>query len=259
MRNLFLAFLLIATSALAQEGVGGGGFTLNGPGENWNYQITVLGGSTGGGINSNDPTLSSATTLTGGENDIIISACLCTDTTAPATCTQSGPSGIANLSNQVTNGTGVGRFTVYYTVITNGNKGTGVTCTNPGSNSGGTTATQILLRGADPVNITDATTANATGSSTNPNPASITTVRDSAAVVIACGSVVSDTTPGDSTNYATATPGKQTLNQADTNPGTTTMTWRVVPAAAAEDPAAFSSWSTGTWACSTVALRPWGR
>jgi hypothetical protein len=257
--RVFLALCLVVVASTAWAQNFGSRWNLNNKGENWNFQIVALGGSTGGGLNSNDPTLSTASTLVPGGpsvGDVIISACYCTDTAAPATCAQTGPTGITNLTNTTTT---AGRQTVYQTVVTMANKGTGVTCTNPGSNSGGTTATQVLFRGVDPVlGPTDATTTTSgPTTSANPDPASITTVRDSAAVVAICSSSISDTTPGDVSGYATATPGKQTLNQTDTAPGTTAMTWVLKAAAGAEDPGAFSSWTSAAWVCSTVALRPW--
>ncbi len=254
--NRLLAFaLLLAFPAAAQDGVGVGGLQFDGNGENRNYQLELRGGTTGGGTNSNDPALSSVTTLGGGETDTVIWGCFCTDTAAPATCDLSGPAGAALLVNQTA---GNGRLKVYLVQGTNANKGTSITCTNPGSNSGGTTAAELAFRGADLLFLDATTTTSGPTTSTNPDPASITTVSDNAAVIAICASNISDTTPGDiSGGYATAAPGKQTLNQADTNPGTIAMTWRNVAAMGTENPGAFSSWGSAAWACGTVALRPW--
>jgi hypothetical protein len=213
----------------------------------------ILGGTSGGGINANDPNLGAATAIGAQDNDIVVASCHCTQsTTAPATCAFSGPAGLTTPVNITS---GVGRLNVAYYVVTSANKATALVCTNPGANTGGTVAEVIALRGVDPLNPTDATPTTATGSSTNPNPPSIVPGHDSSGVVVACSSLVSDTTPGDVTNYATATPGKQTFNQTDTQPGSGAITWRKVAVAASEDPVAFSSWTTGAWACATLALR----
>lgn len=253
--NSLLALLLALAPAAAQDF----GFNLPKGGENWNHQIIFLGGTTGGGANANDPAPagSDLTAMGASIGDVGVATCHCTDSTAPATCAITGPSGISNLVNQTS---GPGRQTVYYWFGVAGNLTTDVTCTNPGSNSGSTSLTVMAFRGVDILDVDDAASTTATATGSAPDAASITTVRDNARTIVTCSATVQDATPGTVTNYASAAPGFLNSAQTDTVASTTTTAIRDMPlAAGVEAPAAWSSWSCAScsWACLTVALKPW--
>lgn len=133
----------------------------------------------------------------------------------------------------------------------------GATVTVEGSaNTADTTvAVALVFRGVDSTTPIDATTIVATGSSTNPNPGSITPVRGSTAFIAAAVSGVSDASPGTVTGYTQ--PTNFATNGNDTNAATAAASYKISTAnPAAEDPAAYSSWSNAAWVALTVALRP---
>ena len=100
--------------------------------------------------------------------------------------------------------------------------------------------------------IFDAAATTATGSSTNPNCASINTVTDGAWVLALAGSAVSDTSPGTVSGYTNQVSGNGNDNVDISTSGMT----KLVASHGTEDPANYSSWSTGAWNAVTVALRP---
>lgn len=110
----------------------------------------------------------------------------------------------------------------------------------------------FCLRGVDFNTPEDATPTTASGSSTNPNPPSITTVTNNAWVLAAASSAVLDTSVTAPTNYINLTNAGAT----DDNPSSSAMSSRLIATAGAEDPATYTSWSTGTWGAITVAVRP---
>lgn len=110
-----------------------------------------------------------------------------------------------------------------------------------------------VLRGIDTTTALDvtATTAGLT-TSTNPNPALITSVTDDAMICVFAGSEVNDATPGTVSGYS---------NQITaTNSGV--FNWTIAGAtlikttAGAENPPAWSSWGNGAWYAITAAFRP---
>jgi hypothetical protein len=125
--------------------------------------------------------------------------------------------------------------------------------------SGGGNASDAVAYGAWVISGVDlstpqdqtATTAGPT-TSTNPNGASITTVTDNAWVLTMAGSVVNDGTPGTISGYT----NQKNANATDTSPFTTSGMTKLVAAHGAEDPGAYSSWSSGAWYAITMALRP---
>jgi len=93
--------------------------------------------------------------------------------------------------------------------------------------------------------------------STNPDPPSITPVTANACVVIAGGSLVTDSNIGGVTNYT----GQASANAAATRPYTNSILHRVlVGGPAAENPGAIGSggnaWASGIWFSVSIALRP---
>lgn len=129
---------------------------------------------------------------------------------------------------------------------------TTVVCQGGGNAADAVAYCSLVLRGVDTSTPEDATTTTATGSSTNPDPPSITTVKSGAWVLALSSSVVNDTTPGTITNYVNTVSSTAT----DTNPFTTAGATRSIAAPGAENPAAWSTWSTGVWFAASVAVRP---
>ena len=92
----------------------------------------------------------------------------------------------------------------------------------------------------------------ATGSSTNPDPASITPVSENSLIIVFAASGVNDSTPGGITSYG----NQETSSVLDDFPITGTTISRSLAVAAAENPGAFATWSTGAWITATVAVVP---
>lgn len=144
-------------------------------------------------------------------------------------------------------------FGFWYKVMTGDDTDTAVTCLGSGTTTEATAYCSTVLRGVDTSVVLDQTTVQATGNSTNPNPGSITTVTNGALVVAAAGSVVNETSiiaVSGYGNFAEAT-GNDTGNDFST-----AICSLVKASLGAEDPAAFTSWSTGNWRAITVAIRP---
>ncbi|HSX01548.1 MAG TPA: hypothetical protein VLF67_04885, partial [Candidatus Saccharimonas sp.] len=124
-----------------------------------------------------------------------------------------------------------------------------VVCKGSGNSADATAYCSMVVRGADAT--FDAAIALATGASTNPNPPSITAVNGSLAVIWAC-STSSDSAPGTVTNYTALAQG----GANDTNAISCAIGTRAISSSGAEDPPAWSAWTTGTWAAHTFELRP---
>ena len=113
-------------------------------------------------------------------------------------------------------------------------------------------AVAVAFRGVDATTAMDATITSATGSSTNPDSPSITTVTDGAAVISAFGSSVDDFTVTAPSGY-----GDQVNNaEIDTFSAAVGMAWLTKATAGAENPAAWTDVSDASWSAFTVALRP---
>jgi len=114
----------------------------------------------------------------------------------------------------------------------------------------------MVFRGVDPVAPLDVAAVSATGSSANPDPPAIIPVTDHAFIVAMAASMVRDTSwSGTVTNYLPATP-VGVASAAETNASTVAGMYRDLAVAALENPAAFTSWSSGTWVAATLALNP---
>jgi hypothetical protein len=109
-------------------------------------------------------------------------------------------------------------------------------------------------RGVDTSTPEDATSTTVGANSTNPDPASITTVTNGARVVVFAVSNVLDAATTIPSGYGNA--GAD--NQADTRPMTIGGADIDKATAGAEDPPSWTNWNTANWACITVALRPAG-
>jgi hypothetical protein len=126
--------------------------------------------------------------------------------------------------------------------------------TGTGSSAFGMSAVAMIFRGVNATTPIDVTTTTASGSSTNPNPPAITPANNNCAIVIMGGSV-DDSSPGSIASYSTpvvATSVGATFNTSFAG------CYQLLSggASVAQDPAAFSSWSTGAWGVATIALRP---
>lgn len=110
----------------------------------------------------------------------------------------------------------------------------------------------IGLTGVDTTHIADTLATAANGSSTNPDPASIVTVTDSAWVIACGGSEVNDGTPGVISGYS----NDVSDNANDTYDATVALATKLIVSATTEDPGAWSTWATGDWRTYTVAVRP---
>jgi len=109
-----------------------------------------------------------------------------------------------------------------------------------------------VLSGVDTTTAEDATATTAgPTASTNPDPASITTANTDAWVIAVTGSDVRDTSPGTISGYS----NQLNTNRNDTNDITIAGATFENPEADAEDPGAWSTWSSGTWYAITAAFR----
>jgi hypothetical protein len=128
-----------------------------------------------------------------------------------------------------------------------------VVCSGGGDAQDGVSYCCWTFSGVDTTTAEDATatTAGPTTSS-NPNNPSITTVTDNAWVLAMAGSTAFDSTPGTVSGYSNTI--SQTRNEtADLTSAGATLD---KTSFGAEDPAAWSSWTSGQWYTITAALRP---
>jgi len=110
-----------------------------------------------------------------------------------------------------------------------------------------------VIRGFDQSQPFDvaSTTAGPT-TSTNPNPPAITTNTMNVLVMALSGSQVLDTTPGTIDLYGNTV----SASGDDTNDISVAGATRVIVGQRAEDPVAWSSWSSGAWFSVTLAIKP---
>lgn len=110
----------------------------------------------------------------------------------------------------------------------------------------------IVYIGVDTTTAIDATTTEAITASGSPNSPSITTATDGAVVISGGAANISDTTVTAPSGYG----NRVDRNQADTSNVTVGLADIDKPTAGAEDPPAWTGWtSSSTWAA-TIALRP---
>ncbi len=128
-----------------------------------------------------------------------------------------------------------------------------VVCNGNGNVQSSTAYGCYVFRGVDLTTPQDATATTAgMTTSTNPNCPSITTATNNAWVLALAGSSVNDATPGTVSGYSNqyTTVGVDNINISIAGATFEKTT------AGAENPAAWSSWSSGDWYAVTVALRP---
>lgn len=121
-----------------------------------------------------------------------------------------------------------------------------------GGSSNGVAASAIVLRGVHLTTPIDATTTVTTNFGTNPDPPSITTVTDGAAVVVFMGAGVNDSSITVPSGYGNLS----SINSNDSLPVSSAVAWRLKSPAGSENPPAFTGVSSGDWSALTVALRP---
>lgn len=149
------------------------------------------------------------------------------------------------------NATSAGSDTCYK--LQGGTVDTNVICEGSGNAAIATACVATVFRGTSPSSPVIAT-AEVSGSSTNPDPTTITpTGANDSVVVVGCISQVNDTAITAPSGYS---------NQIDIAQSETTTSVTVGQATlqksteAAEDPASWTNWATGGWRCFTLALRP---
>ncbi len=128
-----------------------------------------------------------------------------------------------------------------------------VLCSGGGDSNDGVAYGSVVYSGVDTVTAEDvtATTAGPT-TSTNPDPASITTVTANAFVLAMAGSAVFDSSPGTIIGYT----DQITSTRNETNDLTAAFARVDAGAVDAEDPGAWDTWASGGWYAITAALRP---
>lgn len=109
-----------------------------------------------------------------------------------------------------------------------------------------------IVRGVDLVNTFDAADTVAGASSTNPDPASITTITNKSLVLAIVSQNVDTGISAGPAGYG----GFQVFGTLDTNRCRVAGAYKTVSVAAAEDPGTFTSASAVAWNTITLALRP---
>jgi len=110
-----------------------------------------------------------------------------------------------------------------------------------------------IFRGVDNTTPEDVTATTSTGTSTNPTSPAITTVTDDAVILLSVGSTSTDAAITFPAGYQTSFQAVQSGTTNSIGQGTCS---KVLVTHGTETPAAFGSWTTGTWAGVTVAIRP---
>lgn len=130
---------------------------------------------------------------------------------------------------------------------------TSILCSGGGNTADAGDYGCYVLSGVDTTTAQDAaaTTAGPT-TSTNPNPASITTVTNDAWVIPCAGNDVFDGTPGTISGYI----NDLAASRNETNDLGIAAATLEKSTFGAEDPGAWSTWSSGTWYAITAAFRP---
>ena len=124
---------------------------------------------------------------------------------------------------------------------------TSVDCYGSGNAADGDIYGRIILRESGSLH---GSVVAVTGASTNPNAGSVATSAGDC-VLIAAQSAVSDTSPGTVTSHTTVNGNAN----ASTNDMSMSIGYRL-SAPNPNDPAAWSSWSTGNWRTLTIAISP---
>jgi hypothetical protein len=127
-----------------------------------------------------------------------------------------------------------------------------VTCTGNANATSGVAYVVMAFRGVDTTTPIDATTVKDNGVTGAPNSASITTVTNGAAVISFGASTANDAVVTAPSGY-----GDLVSNtQSDTTSITVAGSWLLKASFGAENPAAYTNWTSSVWRAFTVALRP---
>lgn len=111
----------------------------------------------------------------------------------------------------------------------------------------------IVLRNYAPA-IVDATPTEASGTSTNPNPAAITTVSSNALIIVNALSTVNDSSVTAPSGYSNAISVNRDGDGG--NNLTMAMATSVLESPGTVDPPSWTNWSSGSWRTITLAMRP---
>lgn len=178
------------------------------------------------------------------QNDVVY---VCSGIDGPASMSTSGYTPVSNITSG-------SQQTRVWRKIMGATPDTNVAVDGTGQPQDAHTVVALILRDVEVSQPEDATPTTASGSSTNPNNASITTTFNKAWVLAFASSAVNDATITAPSGYINQT----NIAQTDTNPSTTGVATKEVTVAGAEDPASWTDWATGTWGAITVAVRPGG-
>jgi hypothetical protein len=261
---------LMASFSSTQAGHGGG--TISGSDTIWGIANSFVAKT----VSTDAATITSIGTPQGGFSTAGADVTL-TFSTAPL----SGDVVIVTGGHILRTGSNYGPSTAGYTILgtlqTSGASGTGIAFGAWYKVMGDTPDTTVVCQGSGGVagdgvaytarvfrqNSNGSTLINATTvfagptTSTNPDPPAITPTTTSACVVIAAGSLISDTNIGGATNYT----GQVSANAAATRPYSTSSLHRIgLTGGVSENPPAIGSignaWASGIWFSVSIALRP---
>lgn len=218
--------------------------------------IEFVGSATATANNGGNPAVD-LTALTGGidtaarENDLVVAFGAVPTNTAGIDW-----SGYTLIDENV-NSASTGRSALYYKFMTS-TPDTSATFTGDGDANSSVGALAMVFRGVDTSTPIDVAATAATGSSTNPDPPAITAPATAEAVVaVFAFSRVNDAAITAPTNYSDITIANA---GGDTNDVSLAAAWRGgFCIGEAENPAAFTNWSTGSWRAISVVLRPIAR
>lgn len=221
--------------------------------------VQIVGTVTGERATAGDITLS-LTSLQGGiataaaQNDLVLVWTVSSSTTDQDTTTST--SGFTEVADLYGNGsTNDANSSLYYKLMTS-SPDTSVTV-NSGSGTN-FVAGAVVYRNVNTASPFDATTTTATNTTSNPDPASITTVTNNALVVV----MAANAATGDTSRWATTPSGGNQLGVVSHYTGGSTLSplaiahlWRAT--AGAYNPPALSATSSNNGSTAvTVALRP---
>lgn len=162
-----------------------------------------------------------------------------------------GPS-TAGYTQIALNNTAAPAFGAWYKVMGT-TPDTSVVGQGTGNSLDATAYAAFIIRGVNTSSLLDQTTTTAgPTTSSNPNAPAITTQTNGAWVLDLAGSQVLDTSPGSVTGYSNT----NAASGSDTNSISIAGATKEVATAGSEDPAAWSTWSSGAWFAVTVALKP---
>ena len=209
----------------------------------------ALNNITGAASNGSDVTLTFDTITPPLENDIVVVFGGHGTDTSTLTAPSGNTSGAYTL---ISENTGAAPIFGMWLQRMGATPDTSVTCSGGGDAQDAVVYGCYVLSGVDTTTAQDQTaTASGPTTSTNPDCPSITTQTANAWVIACAGSNVRDTSPGTISGYA----NQMNSNRNDTNDVTIGSGTFLNVGADAENPAAFSSWLSGTWYAVTAAFK----